>query len=268
MNLVNGHVGELALRRRRAGEAVGNDGAAIDAHAAGCAECRARLRALDDEQHRFEDAISFDRFEAGVARAAREAARRAAPAMRPARRRWWHLPSAIWLVPAAGMAAALALMVTFSSGVRQAPQNRIKGGAGMLVRIAGHDGQRTARIDGAETLAPGERLRIGYQAGEHRYLLALSIDDRGEVTALYPESGASLPVVEGGATATRFLPDSIELTGKGAERIVVVLSDAPLAVDAAKRAARAAYDRAGGDLARLPALSLPGEQFVRTFAKP
>jgi hypothetical protein len=267
MNLVNGHVGELALRRRRAGEAMGSDDATIDAHAVGCADCRARLRALDDEQRRFEDAISFDRFEAGVARAAREAERRANLSTKP-QRRWWHLPTAIWLVPAAGMAAALALMVTFSSGLRQAPQNRIKGGAGMLVRIAGHDGQRTARLSGAEPLAPGERLRIGYQSGQHRYLLALSIDDGGEVTALYPESGSSLPVPETGGTATRFLPDSIELTGKGAERIVVVLSDAPIAVDAATRAARAAYDRAGGDLARLPALSLPGEQFVRTFAKP
>jgi len=39
-------------------------------------------------------------------------------------------------------------------------------------------------------------------------------------------------------------------------------------VEAARRSARAAYDRAGGDLSRLPPLALPGEEFERTFAKP
>jgi hypothetical protein len=52
------------------------------------------------------------------------------------------------------------------------------------------------------------------------------------------------------------------------ERIVVVLSDQPIDVDAAKRAARAAYDKAGGDLVRIPRLGLPGEEFSRTFSKP
>ena len=66
MNLANEHIGELALRRRRAGEALGPDGPAMDAHAATCADCRARIRALDDEQRRFEQEISFDRFAAGV----------------------------------------------------------------------------------------------------------------------------------------------------------------------------------------------------------
>jgi hypothetical protein len=52
------------------------------------------------------------------------------------------------------------------------------------------------------------------------------------------------------------------------ERIIVVLSDQTIDVDTAVRAARAAYGKAGGNLARMPSLDLPGEQFVRTFAKP
>ena len=69
------HIGELTLRRRRAGEALGPDGPAIEAHATSCADCRARMRALDDEQRRFEQEISFDRFAAGVERAARGASK-------------------------------------------------------------------------------------------------------------------------------------------------------------------------------------------------
>ena len=43
MNLANHtdeHIGELTLRRRRAGEPLGPDGPAIDAHATSCPDCR------------------------------------------------------------------------------------------------------------------------------------------------------------------------------------------------------------------------------------
>src|SRR5438552_16616950 len=109
MNLANQeqeHIGELTLRRRRAGEALGPDAAAIDAHAASCADCRARIRALDDEQRRFEQEISFDRFAAGVERAARGASK-ALSAKRRA------TPVAIWVAPMLAMAACMVALVTF-----------------------------------------------------------------------------------------------------------------------------------------------------------
>jgi hypothetical protein len=251
----SGHIGELTLRRRRAGEALGPHGPAIEAHATSCADCRARIRALDDEQRRFEQEISFDRFAAGVERAERSASK----ARRPIRAR-------VWISSLGAMAAAAAALIIFVGPTRS--PNRIKGGTGIIVRVAGTDGQRTADVAAIEALARGERLRIGYQPGHHRYLLSLSIDDRGEVTPLYPERGPSLTVPDGPHSATRFLPDSLELTGKGTERIIVVLSDQPIDVEIARRAARAAYQKAGGNLARMPNLELPGEQFVRTFAKP
>ena len=70
------------------------------------------------------------------------------------------------------------------------------------------------------------------------------------MTPLYPEQGASLTVPAGVPSATHFLPDSLELTGAGLERIIVLLSDQPIDVEVARQAARAAYDRAGGDLGR------------------
>lgn len=268
-----GHIGDLELRRHRAGEALGPEGPAIATHTETCAECKARLRALDDEQRRFESAISFDRFAAGVARAAR-----GAPAT--SRRR---LPARVWALPTLALAAAVALVVTFHARgprpggdlpggrVRPADYDGVKGGAGMVVRIAGAAGQRTAQVGAPEPLAAGERLRLGYQTGGHRYLLALSIDEHGEVTPLYPERGSSLTVPAGVPSATHFLPESLGslvLTGAGLERIIVVLSDQPVEMEVAEKAARAAYVRAGGDLSRLPKLGLPGEEFTRTFAKP
>jgi len=258
--MISGHIGELTLRRRRAGEALGAEGPAIEAHATACAECRARIRALDDEQRRFEQEISFDRFAAGVERAART------PRVAPRRP---FVPTRVW-APVLAMAAGIALVVTVGPFGEKAGPNRTKGGGGGIVlRIDGKGGQRSARVDGAEALARGERLRLGYQAGGHRYLLSLSIDDRGTVTPIYPEQGRSVEITEkGAASTTRFLPESMELTGAGTERIVVLLSDEPLDVEMAARAARVAYERAGGDLLRLPALGLPGEEFSRTFSKP
>ena len=260
-NLANEHIGELTLRRRRAGEALGPDGPAIDAHASACADCRARLRALDDEQRRFEQEISFDRFAAGVERAARGASK--AKARRP-------IFTNAWVAPMLAMAACLVVMVTFVPRPVMHPPSttRTKGSAGITVRVAGVDGQRNARVDSNEPLARGERLRIGYQPGGHRYLIALTIDERGVVQALSPEQGQSLALPEASESATRYLPGSWELEGGGAERIIVVLSDQSIDVETAKRAARAAYAKANGNLARMPSLDLPGEQFVRTFAKP
>lgn len=247
------HIGELALRRHRAGEALGADAPAIEAHANSCADCRTRLRSLDDEQRRFEQAISFDRFAAGVERAARGA--------RKPRR---SVPIVAWAAPMLAAAATLAVVMTFQ-GKPATPGNRIKGGAGVIVRVAGEDGQRTARVDAPEPLSRGERLRIGYNSGGHRYLVALSIDAFGTVEPLSGER-ASVALPDG--SATRYLPDAWELTGAGLERIVVVLSDEPIAVDAAVRAARASYAKSRGDLGRMPALGLPGEEFSRLFAKP
>src|SRR4051812_34952222 len=195
MNLANHtdeHIGELTLRRRRAGEAVGPDGPAIEAHATSCVDCRARIRALDDEQRRFEQEISFDRFAAGGERAARGASK--ARARRPILN--------AWLMPMVAVAACGVAVVTFRPPpVIQEPAARTKGGAGITVRVAGVDGQRNARVDSTEPLARGERLRIGYQPGNHRYLLALTIDDGGAVQALSPEQGASVTLSDGSASA-------------------------------------------------------------------
>jgi hypothetical protein len=263
------HIGELALRRLRAGETLSTESGAggADHHLAACADCRAHGKALDDEQRRFEHEISFDRFAAGVERASRslEAPRAAAVGTRGAR-------SLRFMIPTLGLAAGIALLVTFvgPQGERHGTNNLKGGGAGITVRVAAGDTgpQRTAAVDAPEALAPGERVRIGYHTGPHRYLLSLSIDDRGQVTPLYPEAGHSVAVGRGVGAAPRYLPDSVEFTDAGTERLYVILTDAPLDVDAVRRAARASFEEAKGDILRMPPLALPGEQFQRTFIKP
>jgi len=246
-----GHVGELALRRLRLGELAPSATSEVDAHVKACAECRGRLASLAEEQARFVAQVPFERFAAGVERAQARAGRPARPT---------------WVAAVTGMAAAALVAVVVQPVLSHS--NRIKGGAGMVLRIAGPAGgpQRLASPDAPEALASGERVRIGYQPGGHRYVAAVSVDEAGQVTPLYPEFGRSLPTDEG--EATYYLPDSVEFTGRGSELVLVVLGDQPLAVDALVKATRAAFEAAHGDLNAMGPLPVRGEQFRRMLLKP
>ena len=155
-----------------------------------------------------------------------------------------------------------------SSAAETGHRNNTKGGAGISVRIAeargGH--QREAAAAVPEALLAGERVRVGYEPGGHRFVFVFSVDGEGHMTSLYPETGRSLPIVNG--TGYRYFPDSLEFTGAGWEGLFVLLTDDALDPADVGRAAEMAYRAAGGDLARMTQLSLPGEQFRRLFRKP
>jgi hypothetical protein len=273
-----GHFGELKLRQLVAGELKGDEHDAVAGHVAGCAGCGRRVEAVRAEQGAFERQISFDRFAAGVERASRIPA--------PAPTRWWKRPantsSFVGVFGLGAVAATAALVITARPLFEQARSrnaanvahgtNRTKGGdrerPSVTVRVApsGDGAQRTAVVNGVETLGVGERLRIGVRAAGRRYLFAVSVDDQGVVTPLYPEVGISVALPP--AADLQYLPDAIELTGRGRERLVVVLTDEPTELDIIKRAVAVAFDQAKGDLARLPDLALDGDQFHRMFLKP
>ena len=270
-----GHFGELTLRRLVAGELQGQQRDDVSAHVAGCAGCGRRLEALRAEQGAFEQQISFDRFAAGVERASRFPAPRL---------RWWGRPAStrlfLGVFGLGSVVATAALVITArplfeQARVRTAANqargiNHVKGGErpSVTVRVAPPDegAQRTAAVNGVEMLGVGERLRIGVRAAGRRYLFAISIDDQGLVTPLYPEVGISVALPP--AADLQYLPDAIELTGRGRERLVVLLTDEPTELDIMKRAVAVAFEKAKGDLARLPELVLDGDQFHRMFLKP
>lgn len=247
------HIRELELRRLFAGEVPAPAADSLRAHLASCPPCAAVWARLEAEQRAFEQDVPFERFEAGVRPRARAAR---APA--------------VWRVPAAVGAMAAVLIAVILLRPFGAPGDggvRLKGGAEMEVRIAGAAGaQRVAEATSPTPLSPGERVRVGYQAGDLGFVASFSVDEQGEVTPLYPGSGQSVPVAPG--AGMHYLPDAFELTGHGAERIYVVLSAQPLAVEALLRAAREALQHSGGDVRRMPPLAVSGEQLSRVLEKP
>ncbi|MFL5320529.1 MAG: ACP synthase, partial [Myxococcaceae bacterium] len=230
----------------------------VKRHAGECAACRAKLRGIEEEQAKFEQTISLERFRAGVERAAR--GNSGAP----------RSPTGIFVMAAAAAVALFVVPIAAikASGPYSTGGNGIKGGTAVELHIAGANNgpQRVGAKSVPELLAPGERVRIEYEPGDHRYLAAVSVDEQGEVTPLYPENGPALKVEP--STHKGYLPDSIEFTGKGAETVVVLFTDAPIDMKDVVSAAKDAYERGEKDVQKLPDLYLPGEQVHRTVIKP
>lgn len=246
----------MTLRRLSAGEDVGGE---VTTHVETCDVCRATLDGFRNEQQQFEAEISFDRFAAGVERAARELSK--PKRSRPA---WTQVALAL----AAGLAIVVGAQLALSRIEPETPGNRIKGGAGVQVVVAGAGAQRDAseKPGVPEALTAGERVRVGITPDGWKYAIVVSIDEAGAITPVYLENGRSLAL--GASKDVTWLPESLEFTGAGLERLIVVLSASPLTLDQVAAPLQLAFSDARGDLTKLATLPLPGAQFHRTFLKP
>lgn len=229
-----GPFGNLTLRRYRAGELDEESRAAIHKALAEDPELRARLAAFDAEQAAFEAAVPFERFAGGVERAARELRLQG---------RHPRLTSRPWFASAGlALAAAAALLLWARPDDGGRPRNaetplganRIKGvehGANPEVRVANASGaaQRVALPGKVFDLQRGDRVRIGVRPGVHGHVAVISVDERKQVTALYPESGQALEILP--SAQTIFLPDSVEFLGAGHEVVYVLFSEQPFAIE-------------------------------------
>jgi hypothetical protein len=253
------HVGELRLRQLQVGELAPDTERQVQQHLAGCEDCRARLEGLGAEARAFMTSIPFARFAGGVERAAR------VPRLTPRSRR-------TALMGAGGLAlAAAAGLLLMAGGPGGDARNRIKGGPLITatVRIAAASGQQRSVGPGSTTLlAAGDRLRVGYALPDPAHLMVVSIDEAGEASKLSTDAEAARLVQP--AREVAYLSGSIELTGKGKERLYLFVSEFPLDPDSAADAARAAHAAARGDLTRagLPTLPPRVRAFTWLFGKP
>lgn len=248
---MSAHLSEWTLRRLHAGELPGKEAEHAQAHVSGCAGCQRILKDLEAEQARFEAEVPFERFAAGVERAADK------PKTQPSRRIQGVLVA---------VAASVLLVVLARPMLSSPPTNRLKGGASAELRIGGGGPQRAVLPGDTEELQPDERVRLAYVPGPYRYVLAVSVDDAGEVSELYSYAGMSLPVEAG--SGRHWLPDSVAFTGSGNERVVMVLSDRPLDVEAVRASARRAWEAAGGKVEAMTSLGSGGEETHWLLRKP
>lgn len=249
---MSAHLSEWTLRRLHAGELPGKESQWAQAHVSGCLECQETMKGLEADQARFESEVPFERFAAGVERALDS------PRTRPSRPRMQGVLVAV--------AATVLLGVMVRPMLSNPPTNRLKGGASAELRIGGGGPQRGILPGDTEELLPGERVRLAYVPGPYRYVLAVSVDDAGEVSELYAHAGMSLPVEAD--PGRHWLPDSVVFTGKGHERVVMVLSDRPLNVEAVRASARRAWEAAEGKVEAMTTLGSGGEETHWLLRKP
>ncbi|OJH38291.1 ACP synthase [Cystobacter ferrugineus] len=251
---MSAHLAEWTLRRLRAGELPGGEAQQARSHVATCAECQRVLHGLEEEQARFEAQVPFERFAAGVEGALKQPKE---PASQPR---------------VNGLLVAVAALVLLAVTVRPLLEpesvNRLKGsGASATLRIGGEGPQRAVLPGDTETVLPHERVRIGYTAGPYPFILALSLDDTGEVSPLYATEDQRSLRVEPGA-GRHWLPDSVSFTGTGNERVMVLLSNEPLELrEVAERALRA-WEEAGNQVSAMSPLELGGVEIDWVLHKP
>jgi hypothetical protein len=221
----------FALDDREIHGGPADEGAAdpMTAHIAACPQCQARTAERRRLRERFERQVS-DPLWARIA---------AAP-----RRRAWRLPALFASTAAVGLAAAV-IAIARPAG----PDIRVKGQASVEM-LGRRDGQVFSFAPGV-TARPGDELQISVRAARptERFVLVGSVDGTGRFSPFYPSTpdGHSVPVPTGGQPLA---PPIVLDNGPGPERILVVLSSAPVSVTALAPLA----ERAAG----AGALAIPG----------
>jgi hypothetical protein len=255
---------KLQLERVLHGEIAGQVEATLNRHLDSCASCRDWLEAARSETKRLGVEVDSSAF---ADRVARRLGDRERQAPRGDHRdgwlqRWLVGYKAAWLGLAAAALAGLLLMTTFYAqppGEPAIPTTRIKGSSFVRLHLKrGHDVR--VLTPEARTRA-GDAIRFEVFPGAHGYVMVLALRSDGHVSVYAPFDGEqSLPVTP---HHRHLLDGSIVLEGKRDELLIVVLSDAPVAADAATAAVEAAFGRAGGRLDRTHGLNLDATVHLR-----
>ena len=236
------HASDLLLARILSGDATDAEARATEAHAAGCARCRAGLEEARAARGRFEQFV-FPRTLGAVERRVR-------------RRRWLRIFAPLLVA----LPAAVAVSIVATRPEVQ-PEVQAKG-APALLQLFAQRGERVFAVGEGERLQRGDRLRFSVQPGSAAFVTVGSVDGRGNASLYYPSTAVAALRAEGrDAGVAGLLPGSIVLDdAPGPERIFALFSPTPLD-DAQVRRALAVLAAAGPDaIRRTRALPLPFAQ--------
>lgn len=228
------------LRRYRLGEL---DGAPLEGsrrHLESCAQCRARLEAMEEDERAFAASTDF-------ARSSAEILARFETAKEKKRPGWLGLPVLLRVATASALVLALVLPLT-GLFEPKGPGLRTKGEASPILEMFVRDASGIRRGQDGMTLHAGDSIQFRYRAAGYGYLMIVSVESNGAVSPLYPDAeDQSVPVRPDGE---HLLEGSIVLDdAKGRERILAFFSAAPLESSAVAQSIR---ERVGGgmDLSR------------------
>jgi hypothetical protein len=199
------------------------------AHVAACPDCAARLAQMREQGEEFRQYV-FPRTLDAVERAAER---------RRFRFRW---PFA--LVPAGALAAAAMAVLL----VRTGPPSDYEGvkGSGMALAVYLNGSEGPHAVPDGAPIPASAKLRFKVQPAKECWLWIMSVDERGEISRLYPPKGTSPDRRAAGP-----VPGGAELDGKpGPERFYAVCAPSQEMAWAEVKAAAAAVAMGGPERVR------------------
>ncbi|MBS2023165.1 MAG: zf-HC2 domain-containing protein [Deltaproteobacteria bacterium] len=227
---MSAHVTPLQLDELALGVLPPEQKAALEAHVAGCARCKADLAEHTQAREHFSAAVLPKTLGAVRARAEAEGFGRPKGLFGLVSLRKF----GFLLAP---LAAAAAILLFLKPQSITEPDVLTKGGAS--VSAFARRGDRVFAVSPSEHVRPGDAVRLVLQPGPQTFALVLSVDSLGHVTQWFPQVGpASAPI----APRQRLeLPGSIVLDATpGTEHVFALLSgaalDAPLMTSALEHA--------------------------------
>jgi hypothetical protein len=226
-----------------------HDNSPLAAHVERCDACGEAVRALVEQRRTFLARRPAAAFVAGLER-------------RHLRLSRWRWAPALGLAFATAAAAA-GLLVAIRAPVAELPRSpeiALRGEAAFTLYVS-RDGAPAVRQTAGAKLYPGDVLRFGLRLPGAGYVFIADLDDRGTFARYYPQAAtATSSSGPGGVESARvelspaesILPGSIRLDEfVGRERILLFFSTRPLSELAVSGALHAAFEKAGGDLARI-----------------
>jgi hypothetical protein len=231
------------------GEIGAEEKRAVRAHLDGCADCRGRMSALENERRDYLMAHPFREFAAkhldGESPSESAAARRA--------------PASLWLPGLIGAVACLVLVpVVLRYGIHDTvvTESGIRTKGGPVLEYYLKRGGTVTPGNASESHRAGDELQFVYSAGSHAYVTLASIDTRGHVSLYRSSDAASDANAPMSLSASpgdkQTLPFAVTLDDSpGAELFVMVFGTRSLTGAEVESWLMGAYTRASGNLEAL-----------------
>lgn len=148
------------------------------------------------------------------------------------------------VLPALGLASAAALALTFAAGPGTQTEDDVyigvKGHEQTFEVFAQRDQGTSFAVKPNTTLKPKDRIRFVVAPGQAKYVLVASVDGKGAFSVYHPFGAEESEKIAGQVPRRLELGSTVELDETmGTEKLVVVLSDAPVKAEAVKAAVAA-----------------------------
>jgi hypothetical protein len=209
-----------------------NEANEAKAHIDGCTFCKQRWVELNEDSQKFKQFVFARTLPAVEAR------------LNESKQGFFERFKLAFVLPALGVATAAALALTLTSGPGTQTEDDVyigvKGLEPTFEVFAQRQQGSTFALKPGTSLKPKDRIRFVVNPGQAKYVLVASVDGKGVFSVYHPFGAVESEKIAGQVPRKLELGSTVELDDTtGTEKLLVILSDAPVKADAVKAALQA-----------------------------